>query len=206
MNANRRWRIRPGRKPTTLLDSVRRVYGRLASTAARRHRARLWYGSSKQFIEEIVPLAVFARWRWPMDDVRIRHWRGNQGFDAEATSAHNCAYKTKIEITWPRDGKRQKEDAGLLNNGRARLGNVGAECKNTLKALCKTAKTKAQKNYRDGLLLFVTEPLMDFCRSELSDAIAELSKLQWQADEVYVLLNPSSSLIGTACPDVVRIK
>lgn len=103
------------RTPVDLQNYISATYEKIKSESKERKRARLKEGLYKEFIEELYPLSVFCSCKYPDNDVTVQSIIGSQGYDAIVydENGNEISY---IEITWPIDGHRQRQNALLLND------------------------------------------------------------------------------------------
>lgn len=147
------------RRPSELNRYVSALFAQISTIEHEKHAARLWRHSYKYLLREIYPLSIFCAWRYPNDDVIVKPCIGSQGYDAEII--HSTTHeRTRVEIGWPIDGKREKQDARDLNANSITAFHVDDhdEGKALIRERMLTVLSdKAQKDYSDAFLILVLD-------------------------------------------------
>jgi len=196
------------RTPAKLHEYVSTVLDKIKSEPIETKRARLKEGLYKEFIEELYPLDIFTSWKYPLDDVEVRLVIGSQGYDAIIYDSNGDEI-SHVEITWPIDGQRQNQQAHLLND---RGYGDGVICDDPLVSAIEVmnrvygaAVKKSVKNY-SGLsgaslvILIDVYPHFYFDdpehQRELNCFIGRLKSLNYQVENVYLVLMPFKKVIS----------
>jgi len=183
---------------------------------------RLFKGQIKYLLREVVPLSHFAVWRWPKDDVLITPNAQSCGGPDAVVKQVTTGESTEVEICWPSDGEQRNQDAIAVNENRPPeycVRDIDEAHHKFLDRFRHIARRKATKDYTGGILLFVLD-LGDFSLNEPShkkcimEFVEELKTIPFRADEVYLLLHPTSCsktyfespimTIGSVCPATTR--
>lgn len=158
-------------------------------------------GIYKFFRDEVIPLEVFARRRYP-NRFRVIPIHGNQGFDAEVYDDKGDLFE-KIELTYPHDGKECALSTRNLHErgyGNIRVYSIGENVDLLVPFIEKTASDKSLKDYGDCVLVFIIDfdlPFPEFKKAYV-DRVRELglkiSHINFQAKEVCFLVMPYKDL------------
>ena len=197
------------RTPVDLQNYISTTLEKIKSERKERERARLKLKGSlyKEFIEELYPLSVFCSWRYPNNDVTVQLIIGDQGYDAIVYDGNGVEI-SHIEITWPIDGHRQKQEALLLND----IGYVMHEvCDPIIKVreeverVYEVAIRKSRKDYSglSGASLVILINFFPYFllsdpqhRNELNSLMDKLKSLNYLAENVYLVLMPDEEIIS----------
>lgn len=170
-----------------------------------RNSARARKGLYKPLIEELWPLSWYFENKYrDHPDYRLKLQLGNQGFDAIVLDEQGEEIE-RMEATWPIDGHKHAETVRLLNE----KGHAPSEVYNdplvklreVFEHTLRGAKKKAIRDYKmikgHSSLVLVVDPVPYYHpeisehRSEVERFVTDLSAIEYQVDEV-VLLLPSS--------------
>jgi hypothetical protein len=190
------------RSPSALVNWFRAKYDQIRTNPQEVKKARLMLGLYGQFIREIFPLAVYASWRFPDDDVLCQPKIGNQGYDARIWRVGQEDKVHTLEVTWPHDGKGHKEVADLLNRYGS-YGWIGDEFERHAHNICERVRDRASKKARNdyrtpggSALLIVLDtacfPPDESERNARINALADdLRELGFEkVDSVYLITTP----------------
>ncbi len=108
--------IETPRSPTALSEWYYTKHAEIGHDKIEVEKARCAEGLYRYFVREIYPLVVFAKWKFPHDDVLCIPKIGNQGYDALLRPTDDPKYEISIEVAWPQDGMYHKEVAKALND------------------------------------------------------------------------------------------
>ena len=68
--------IETPRRPSELRSFVNEARSRMTADETTMKSVRLFKGQTKYLLTEVVPVAQFAVWRWPLDDVKFPPFLG----------------------------------------------------------------------------------------------------------------------------------
>jgi hypothetical protein len=177
--------------PTEMYHAALGIFEKLYKDEDEKKKARLFEGFYHKFRCEFYPLACFA-YRYFTDDYVIKHIIGNQGFDA---TANNSKDDLKIEITFPFDGKTQKEIARILNKKGSYChpvmdeNDLEATIKKWFDLIKKTMVKKARKDYSDSIILLAAcAPFEAFeiGQVKVNEFVKNLGTIKFRAKNVYM--------------------
>lgn len=175
-------------------ESVRANYAELRLGIQKR-------GLYKEFLEEIVPLSLFALLVYP-ESHEIQPVLGNQGYDALVFDEMGKEVD-RIEMTIPHDGKSASKDADLIvGRGCSQLyvENPGDDFDALVPYVRDICRKKAMKDYHDCTLVVAIEPMPPFASFEAQyekqvDALAsEIVKIKFKAKRVFILVLPDKAI------------
>jgi hypothetical protein len=161
-------------------------------------KARLGVGYYSQFMKELFPLAVYAPWKYS-DDVLVRPVVGNQGYDAEILEKSTNRLVHRVEVTWPGDGRLQKDVAHALNSQGYHEGHYAEEFLNynrdIQERVLRAGRRKSTIDYRfsEGSTLLIAvdttcSPLSSQERDADLEQLAQVfKKLSFLVDDVYLI-------------------
>lgn len=194
------------RSPNDLWLYVRSVFKETRANRDLVKVARLRNGLFRRFAQELYPLSIFCKWKYSDINVLCQLVLGNQGYDAKIY--HPSTDRTEhIEITWPTDGKKEHQDALLLNErgiGSVEVGDFAEERQKTIEQILRLANKKSLKDYShpEGSSLLILIDIYPYFylenrehRKQLSSLINELKKIDFRVDSVYVILMPVEKVI-----------
>jgi hypothetical protein len=196
------------RTPAELREYVSSTFDKIKSEPAEKKRARLKEGLYKEFIEELYPLDIFTSWKYPRYDIEVGLVIGSQGYDAVIYDSNGDEI-SHVEITWPIDGHRQKQQAQLLNDrgyGEAEISDDPlVSAMEVMKRVYGVAVKKSVKDY-SGLngasLVILIDVYPHFYlddpehERELNSFITRLKSLNYQTENVYLVLMPFKKVIS----------
>jgi hypothetical protein len=195
------------RNPNELWLYVRHVFEDTRANRDLVKVARLRKGLFRRFAQELYPLSIFCKWKYPDADVLCQLVLGNQGYDAEVH--HPLANRTeRIEITWPADGQKEYQDALLVNErgiGLVEVGDFEEERQETVERILRIAKEKSLKDYShpEGSSLLILVDVYPYFfvenkdhRKQLSSLIKDLRKIDFRVGSVYVILMPIEKVLS----------
>jgi len=154
-------------------------------------------GLFKQFLEELVPLSLFAVLAYP-DDYKVRPVLGSQGYDALVYDASGRLLEC-IELALPHDGKRTASDERLVAQrgfGTIHTGSPGQDIADLVPLVLATCESKSRKDYGDCTLVVAVEPLAPFAEFEadfestLAGLAGRMRELDYRAKRVFLLVMP----------------
>lgn len=186
------------RKPSELSRYVNCLFESIERNVESKQAARLRIGLYKYLIREIYPLSIFARWRYPDDDVLCTPRIGDQGHDAVITGIAGEPIES-VEVTWPEDGKQANDEARSLNE-RGYTEVIGGDVSDgrsvTIGRIIQAAVRKATIDYGDASLLIVFDLYPAFfldepdARRDLQLLMAGLRKVNYKVRSVFLVLLP----------------
>jgi hypothetical protein len=204
------------RKPSELSRFVNELFRTIEGDEAAQQAARLRRDHFKEFIREILPLSIFASWRYPDEQVLCVPRIGNQGYDAEIVNLDNELVE-RIEVTWPEDGQLRKLVARRLNElGHDRCEVDPREGRTEIaRQFRKVASAKSLIDYGNASLLFVLDLLPNYyfkqpdTQRDLDQLEELLRSTDWTgAARVFLIPLPRSYVEANAhtIPPVIPIK
>lgn len=178
------------------------------------NKHRLKDGLSREFIQELLPLSIYASWKYPDDNALFSLRIGNQPYDAIVTDLSN-KFSHKVEITWPIDGKYENQQVKHLNkHGWSDLA-VGDTQKTRAKAIDRVieqAEKKALIDYDDASLLIVLKLWPGFflddkaTQTDIENLIGRLQEINFLTGPVYLIPVPSSYVKESSFSPVILVK
>lgn len=202
------------RTPTELRRYVSDLFARIGAIEHEKHAARLWTDSYKYLMREIYPLSIFCAWRYPLDDVIVKPCIGNQGYDAEIVHT-TTQVRTRVEVGWPIDGKREKQDSRDLNaNGRTAFHVDDHDEGKALvrKRMQAALSDKAQKDYSDAFLILVLNLWPTFYldnerdHKDIKALLQDMRAIPVKAKAVYAVLMEPAYVQKAGLEAVVEIR
>ena len=193
------------RTPKQLADWYNTKYEEIRANEVEVKKARLHQGLYAYFVPEIYPLVLYSLYKFPGGGVYCQPKIGNQGYDAIICPIENTDQVHNIEVTWPHDGKGNKEVSKILNDSGFH-GRIGCEFErynqDILKRIPNTAQKKALKDYRSfggSSLLIVLDttcsPLDNSERLMQIDRLKkEIRKIIFRVDSVYLVAIPHTGV------------
>lgn len=193
------------RTPTELAAWYYTKYEEIRTNEEEVQKARLHQGLYAYFVPEIYPLLLYSLWKFPDGGVYCQSKIGSQGYDAIIYPIERPDQIHTIEVTWPQDGKGNKEVSKILNDS-GFYGRVGYDFEqyneDIFKRIPNTAKKKALKDYRSfggsSLLIVLDTKCSPLNSSErlmqLGDLIKEISKINFRVDSVYLVAIPHTGI------------
>ena len=202
------------RKPSKLRAYVCYLFARIGAVEIEKYAARLWKGPYKYLIREVYPLSIFCVWRFPEDDVLVKPCIGNQGYDGEIIHQPSGII-IRVEIGWPIDGERKKQEARDLNEkGRSKSHVWDHDEGKTLVStrVLETLKKKASNDYSGCFLLIVLNLWPEFFmdtprdRADFDELINDMRSVPAKAKAVYVILMYPEYVASIGLPPVIEIR
>ena len=184
------------RSPAELRAFVKELLENIEQSEKEKTAARLKKGEYKKLVEEIIPLSVFVKAKYP-DNYKIEPKLSNRGYDARVYNENGLLIEY-IEITNPQDGEKINSGfRSLVNNGSGghEVGNPGDNFKALLPYIENTANKKAIKDYCKCIVVIAfhtVDPFDGFeleFEHDLETLILNLKKNKFKAKEVYLLIN-----------------
>ncbi len=171
-------------------DSVRANYEELRLGIQKR-------GLYKEFLEEIVPLSLFAPLIYP-ESHEIQPVLGNQGYDALVFDEMGKEID-RIEMTIPHDGNAAVKDVKLIVDrgyGQFKVGNPGDDLNAIFPYVLDNCRKKAIKDYYDCTLVVAIEPMPPFksfesqYEKQIKVLVSEMTKIIFKAKRVFLFALP----------------
>lgn len=193
--------IQQRRSPRALRDFVVQLKDAVRASKQELRSGILKSGLYKEFLDEIVPLSVFALQIYP-EGYQVQPILGNQGYDALVFDDRGREVD-RIEITSPHDGISEARDARLVVDrgiGEVHIGQPGDEFDALVPYVLATCRKKAEKDYGDCTLVVAIEsttPIVSFhAKHEQQIALitAEMAQIKFKAKRVFLLLLPDNIL------------
>ncbi len=193
------------RTPIQLADWYDTKYEEIRTNEEEVQKARLHQGLYAYFVPEIYPLVLYSLWKFPNDGVYCQPKIGSQGYDARIYPIEHPDQVHTIEVTWPQDGKGNKEVSKILNDC-GFYGRIGCEFdqfnEDILKRVPNTAQKKALKDYRSfggsSLLIVLDTTCSPLNNSERLIQIGrlkkEISKIKFIVNSVYLVAIPHTGI------------
>ena len=193
--------IQKRRSPRALRDFVIHLKDSVKASKEELRSGILKSGLYKEFLDEIVPLSVFALQIYP-EDSQIQPVLGNQGYDALVFDREGREVD-RVEITSPHDGNSEAKDATLVVDqgvGELHFGQPGDELDALIPYVLGTCRKKAEKDYRDCTLVVAIEPttpIMSFHakhEQQLALITTGMTQIKFKAKRVFLVLLPDRVL------------
>lgn len=157
-------------------------------------------GLYKEFLDEIVPLSLFASKMYP-ENYEIQPVLGNQGYDVLVFNDMGNEVD-RIEMTSPHDGAAAAKDARLLverGHGEIHIGDHDDTLKDFYGPLfpwvLAACRKKAEKDYYDCTLVVAVEPIWPDAGNEkaqyekqIDNLVSEMAKIKFKAKRVLLLI------------------
>ena len=192
--------IQQRRSPQSLRDFVVELKDAVEADTAERHRGILKTGLYKEFLDEIVPLSLFALQAYP-GNYGIQPVLGNQGHDALVFNETGDEVD-RIEMTSPHDGAIAAKDNRLVverGHGEVHIGNHDDTLEDLSGPLfpwvLATCRKKAEKDYRDCTLVVGIEPIWPDAENEktqyerqIQKLASEMAAIKFNAKRVFLLV------------------
>jgi hypothetical protein len=188
------------RTPDELCSYVKDVHERVMKDDETRHQARLKRGLYKEFLEELTPLSIYSKWKFPRNNVTCQLIIGNQGYDAIIRNLpSDPEYVEHVEITFPFDGQKHHEDAKEINEKGYCFESWNddlSKIKEEIIRVIKQAQKKSLKDYdykNSSLIISLgTQPYFDLKRGEhndeIMDLVQQLRAIEYKVKSVYLVL------------------
>ena len=193
------------RTPKQLADWYNTKYLEICTNEEEVKKARLHQGLYAYFVPEIYPLMLYSLWKYPNADVYCQPKIGSQGYDAQIYPIDHPDKVHTIEVTWPKDGKGNREVSKILNDCgfHSRVGDEFEQYnEDILKRIPNIAQKKALKDYRSfggSSLLIVLDtkcsPTNESKQLLQIDRLKnEISKIKFRVDSVYLVAIPHTDI------------
>ncbi len=188
-------------RPRTPVELRAFVEGVFKSVPADRDEYRLGLGKVdlyKEFLDELVPLSLFATIAYPEDYV-VQLILGNQGYDATVREPKSDRVVDRVEITLPHDGREASVDSGLVAErgcGTIHLGSPGDDLAALFPHVTKACESKASKDYGDCTLVLAIAALSPVSGFEdryeqlIQDLVGTMKTFTFRAKRVFLLVMP----------------
>lgn len=201
------------RRPSELCRYVSSLFEEIRGSEECKKQARLRKGMFKYLIREIYPLSVFAKWKYPEDNVLCVPKIGNQGYDAIITNAAGRLLE-EVEITWPVEGQKENYQARCLNDrgGTVEVGDPKEGRTGVKSRIIEAARNKAKKDYGIASLVAVLYLWPEFFldqpddQKDVRDIVEQLRGLEYRARSVYLILFPVEYVERLGMNPVLEIK
>jgi len=189
--------IQQRRSPRALRDFVVELKKAVKANENERHRGILKKGLYKEFLDEIVPLSLFAL-QFYNENHEIQPVLGNQGYDALVFNEVNTEVD-RIEMTIPHDGSASAIDARLVvaqGYGQVQVGNPGDDFDSLFPHVLATCRKKSIKDYYNCTLVVAIEPMTPFESFEaqyekrIVVLASEMAKIRFKAKRVFLFVLP----------------
>jgi hypothetical protein len=189
--------IEKRRSPHALRDFVVELKRVVRADELERHRGIQKAGLYKEFLDEIVPLSLFALHAYP-ESYEVQPVLGNQGYDALVFDQSGNEVD-RIELTVPHDGAAAAKDARLIvvqGYGRTQVGTPGDDFQALFPCVLAVCNKKAMKDYGDCSLVVAIEPMLPFesfealYETQIEALASEMGKIQFRAKRVFFLVMP----------------
>ncbi len=190
--------IEQRRSPRALRDFVVELKRVVRANEHERHRGIQKAGLYKEFLDEIVPLSLFALHMYP-ESYEIQPVLGSQGYDALVFDESGKEVD-RIEMTVPHDGAATAKDARLIvgrGYGRTQVGTPGDDFNALFPYVLAACHKKAMKDYRDCSLVVAIEPMTPFIsfealyESQIEALASRMGEIQFRAKRVFLLVMPN---------------
>jgi hypothetical protein len=185
------------RSPRALRDFVVEFKNAVQAEEIERNRGIQKKGLYKEFLDEIVPLSLFALQVYP-DGHEIQPVLGNQGYDALVFNETGTEVD-RIELTIPHDGTAVAKDARLVINrhyGQVQVGSPGDDLDAMFPHVLAACRKKSMKDYYDCTLVVAIEPMPPISvfeeqyNKKIAVLASEMSKISFRAKRVFLLILP----------------
>ena len=182
------------RSPRELSEFVVSYIAEATLDKTERHSAFLKEGYYKVFIDELVPLSIFAGEYYPQNDVDINLVIGNQSYDAIVKQ--DGVEVEKIEISSPHDGARSAEEfRQVVKNSFSNVSSYtpGEDLEKLRPIIISTCRKKSTKDYPDCLLVISIDYLSpfegheDLYRTKIHSICEDISGISFNAKKVFLL-------------------
>ena len=196
------------RSPEELGQYVRETLSEISKNKELKKEARLRTQLFKELFEEVYPLSIFCIEKYKGVDVVCYPVIGSQGYDAIIENQDGSLIEV-IELTWPVDGQKEHFERKQLNDqGHTDFevwnDNDRSKRQQLIDIILKAAYKKSFKDYEEpegSSLVFILGITPFFGMSEIDHQedidllVEELSKIEFKANSVYLLLLPINKLI-----------
>jgi hypothetical protein len=185
------------RSPQALRDFVVGLKDSVSADKAELNRGILKKGLYKEFLDEMVPLSIFALQIYP-EHYGIQLVLGNQGYDALIFDETGIEVD-RVEMTIPHDGNAKAKDARLVVNrgyGQVEIGIPGDDFDALFPHVLAVCQKKAAKDYGDCTLVIAIEPWPPFASFEskhekqIEALVSKMEKMRFKAKRVFLLVLP----------------
>lgn len=189
--------IQKRRSPQALREYVLELKRVVQIDESERHRGIQKVGLYKEFLDEIVPLSLFALDAYP-ESYEVLPILGNQGYDALVFDQSGKEVD-RVELTVPHDGAAAAEDARLVvrrGYGQTKVVTPGDDFAAMFPCVLKVCNKKAMKDYSDCTLVVAIAPMLPFqsyesiYKTQIEALASEMSKIQFRAKRVFLLVMP----------------
>jgi len=186
------------RKPRELCNYIADVRDAVMNDASERKQARLRRGLYKQYLDELIPLSIYAAIQYDGSDVLVRPLIGNQGYDAVVTTPEGKNIDV-IEITSPIDGLKESNNSKLINErgfGETEMYTPGEELITIFERCLASARKKSIRDYmyecHSSILVAVSYPPPFDCHKEryqrlIDDFALDLARIDYLATRVFLV-------------------
>ena len=185
------------RSPQALRDYVVGLKDAVRADEAERRLGILKEGLYKEFLDEMVPLSIFALQTYP-EHYRIQLVLGNQGYDALVFDEVGKEVD-RVEMTIPHDGNAEAKDAKLVISrgyGQVKIWIPGDDFDALFPHVLTACQKKAAKDYSDCTLVIAVELLPPFASFEskyekqIEGLVSKMTKMRFKAKRVFLLVLP----------------
>jgi hypothetical protein len=189
--------IEQRRSPRALRDFVVELKKAVKANEAERHCGIRKKGLYKKFLDEIVPLSLFALQVYP-ENHEIQPVLGNQGYDALVFNEVNKEVD-RIEMTIPHDGSAAAKDARVVieqGYGQVQVGYPGDDFDSLFPLVLATCRKKSIINYYNCTLVVAIVPMSPFKSFEaqyekrIVVLASEMAKIRFKAKRVFLFVLP----------------
>lgn len=189
--------IEKRRSPQALRDFVVELKRAVKSDESERHLGIQKVGLYKEFLDEIVPLSLFALDAYP-EYYEVQPTLGNQGYDALVFDQSGNEID-RVEMTVPHDGAAAAEDARLVvgrGYGKTLVCTPGDDFEALFPCVLTVCNKKAMKDYSDCTLVVAIAPMLPFqsyeslYEAQIEALASEMSKIQFRAKRVFLFVMP----------------
>lgn len=186
------------RSPHALRDFVVKLDDAVRANEAERHSGILKKGLYKEFLDEMVPLSIFALNAYP-ESHKFQPVLGNQGYDALVFDEKGTEVD-RVEMTTPRAGTAEANDARLVvgrGYGKVEIGTPGDDFDALFPHVLYVCHKKAKKDYGDCTLVFAIAPMTPFesfkgkYEDQISALVSKMSQIRFKAKRVFLLVMPN---------------
>ncbi|MBN1396691.1 MAG: hypothetical protein JXA06_01540 [Bacteroidetes bacterium] len=158
-------------------------------------------GYYKEFLDEVVPLSIFAHEFYPQN-YKIQPILGNQGYDALVFDENDFEVD-RIEMTFPQNGSYEAQDAKLVierGYSNIQICKPGDDLDSLFPFILSTCQNKSIKDYSDCTLVITISPLPPFEQfvikydAQINSLLSQLSMIKFNAKRVFLLILPDRIL------------
>jgi hypothetical protein len=185
------------RTPRGLRQFVQRRSVKISRVPNESRKAMEKKGIYKVFLDEIIPLSVFALRVYP-ENSRVKPVLGNQGYDALILNESGTEVD-RIELAFPQDGSAKAKDARDVRRvgySGLHIYDPGGNVAELVPRILQTCERKARNDYSDCTLVVIVDFVPPFAahRHLYDMAIAELAsrvkRIRFRAKRLFLLAVP----------------